>query len=172
MRRLIVSALLCVPAALVAQESTRTVSPGMNRTQVIAALGAPATERTASEYTYLFYRNSCGRACGMNDLVVLRSDSVVDAIFRSPERHYAGTSSSPAPIIRQSGTHRRAKKPARAHRDSTAAAPTTTTSPAPRKKMTAPPPNDTRPSIPLDKPALKPAPTPAATPAPTKKPTP
>jgi hypothetical protein len=172
MRRLIALALLCAPAALAAQERAHTVSPGMTRTQVIAALGAPATERAASEYTYLFYRNSCGRACGMNDLVILRSDSVVDAIFRSPERHYAGTSSSPAPIIRQSAASRRTrKKPARAHRDTTAAARSTTPSPAP-KKMTAPPPNDTRPSIPLDKPALKPAPAPAATPAPTKKPTP
>ena len=34
----------------------------------------------------------------MNDLVILKNDSVVDAIFRSPARHYTGTSSSPAPV--------------------------------------------------------------------------
>ena len=39
--------------------------------------------------------NACGRSCGMNDLVILRRDSVVDAIFRSPNRHYTGQSSSP-----------------------------------------------------------------------------
>ena len=31
----------------------------------------------------------------MNDLVVLDNDKVVDAIFRDPNRHYTGKSSSP-----------------------------------------------------------------------------
>jgi hypothetical protein len=93
MRHLIVFALLATPALLSAQ--TATVSPGMSHAQVVAALGEPATSRTANEYTYLFYQNSCGNECGMNDLVTLLRDSVVDAIFRSPSRHYTGTSSSP-----------------------------------------------------------------------------
>lgn len=93
---LLAFALIAAPAAA----QTATVSPGMSRKQVVAALGEPATTRTASEYTYLFYRNECGKACGMNDLVVLHGDSVVDAIFRSPSRHYTGTSSSPAPLSR------------------------------------------------------------------------
>jgi hypothetical protein len=93
MRHLIVFALLASPALLSAQ--TGTVSPGMSHAQVVAALGEPVTSRTKDEYTYLFYQNACGRECGMNDLVTLLRDSVVDAIFRSPDRHYTGTSSSP-----------------------------------------------------------------------------
>ena len=96
MRHPIVFALLAVPALLSAQSTAATVSPGMTRAQVVAALGEPATARTANEHTYLFYQNSCGRHCGMNDLVILQGDSVVDAIFRSPNRHYTGTSSSPS----------------------------------------------------------------------------
>ena len=95
MRHPIVFALLAVPALLSAQSTSASVSPGMTRAQVVAALGEPATARTANEHTYLFYQNSCGRHCGMNDLVILQGDSVVDAIFRSPNRHYTGTSSSP-----------------------------------------------------------------------------
>ena len=78
--------------------ASHTIAPGMSRAKVIALLGEPATVRSAAEFTYLFYKNSCGRRCGMNDLVILRADSVVDAIFRSPSRHYSGASSSPAPI--------------------------------------------------------------------------
>src|SRR2546423_7446734 len=95
MRHLIAFTLFCVPAACLSQQTDGTISPGMSRTQVEAALGTPATVRAASEFTYLFYSNACGRECGTNDLVILRRDSVVDAIFRSPGRHYTGTSSSP-----------------------------------------------------------------------------
>jgi len=98
MRRLIVLALLAFPAAAGAQAGT--IAPGMTRAQVVSSLGEPATSRVANEFTYLFYRNDCGKACGMNDLVVLRSDSVIDAIFRSPSRRYTGKSSSPAPLTR------------------------------------------------------------------------
>ncbi len=97
MRLFIVLSLLA-HATVVSAQGARTVSPGMSRAKVVAALGAPTTERTVSEFRYLFYQNSCGRACGMNDLVILKNDSVVDAIFRSPARHYTGTSSSPAPV--------------------------------------------------------------------------
>jgi hypothetical protein len=42
--------------------------------------------------------NAWGKKCGMNDLVILHADSVTDAIFRSPDRHYTGKSSSPEAI--------------------------------------------------------------------------
>jgi hypothetical protein len=88
MRRLVFSLLgLVVPSLLGAQGARGTVSPGMSRARVVAALGRPATERTVGEFAYLFYVNECAARCGMNDLVVLRHDSVVDAIFRSPSRH-------------------------------------------------------------------------------------
>ena len=138
MRARLIAVLLAAPVALAAQ-ATGTISPNMNQKQVVAALGAPATVRTVGDHTYLFYVNHCGRACGMNDLVVLRSDSVVDAIFRSPSRHYTGKSSSPAPL---SGTtaRRRASEPA---------------------PLSPPPASDTRPSIPVTKQPVQPAPTPS-----------
>jgi outer membrane protein assembly factor BamE (lipoprotein component of BamABCDE complex) len=186
MRRLFQLALLCLPLSLVAQESERVVSPGMTRAQVIAALGQPSTARTAAEFSYLFYPNSCGRACGMNDLVILHGDSVVDAIFRSPNRHYTGTSSSPTPVLRAQPSARRtsSKKPMTIHKDSAhaaakpaakaaaakAAAPTSpAASSAPAKQMKPPATaNDARPSIPVNPATIHPAPAPA--PAPTKKP--
>lgn len=72
-----------------------TIDPGMTRAQVVARLGKPATVRTYQGTTYLLYPNKCGKACGMQDLVILDHDVVVDAVFRSPDRHYTGTSSSP-----------------------------------------------------------------------------
>jgi hypothetical protein len=72
-----------------------TIDPGMTRAQVIERLGKPATVRTYQGSTYLLYSNNCGKACGMQDLVILDHDAVVDAVFRSPNRHFTGTSSSP-----------------------------------------------------------------------------
>jgi hypothetical protein len=72
-----------------------TIDPGMSRAQVIERLGKPATVRNYQGSTYLMYSNSCGKACGMQDIVILDHDVVVDAVFRSPNRHYTGTSSSP-----------------------------------------------------------------------------
>jgi hypothetical protein len=151
MRHLIAAALLSIPAACLSQEGPRTVSPGMTRAQVVAALGQPAIQRTARDDTYMFYPNSCGRACGMNDLVVLQGDSVVDAIFRSPERHYTGTSSSPAPVPPKAAESARPSVPAAGQMRPPAR------------------PTDATPSIPTHPPTMKPAPT---VPAPTKKPTP
>ena len=96
--RLLITLFLLAHASVSSAQGAATISPGMSRAKVVAALGAPTTERTVSEFRYLFYQNSCGKACGMNDLVILKNDSVVDAIFRSPSRHYTGTSSSPAPV--------------------------------------------------------------------------
>src|SRR3954454_13341802 len=83
MRLPLLLALLCAPAACLSQDQAHTIAPGMSESQVVQALGKPATRRAVGERTYLFYVNSCGRRCGMNDLVVLARDSVVDAIFRS-----------------------------------------------------------------------------------------
>ena len=75
-----------------------TIDPGMSRAQVVAKLGEPMSTRSYEGHTYLLYKNGCERSCGMSDLVVLDSDKVVDAIFRSRARKYSGTSSSPRMI--------------------------------------------------------------------------
>jgi hypothetical protein len=138
---------LIVPAVLGAQSRTNSVSPGMSRAKVVAALGAPSTERTVGEYKYLFYANACGKRCGMNDLVILRNDSVVDAIFRSSTRRYTGTSSSPMAISeKDAAEHGGARKSAGGSKSG----PT---------RMTPPlKPNDATPSIPTHPPTIAPAP--------------
>ena len=83
-----------------------TIDPGMTRAQVIERLGKPATIRNYQGSTYLLYSNKCGKACGMQDLVILDHDVVVDAVFRSPNRHYTGTSSSPEATKANSRTQR------------------------------------------------------------------
>jgi outer membrane protein assembly factor BamE (lipoprotein component of BamABCDE complex) len=138
---------IILPAALGAQSRTNSVSPGMSRARVVAALGAPSTERTVGEFNYLFYVNSCGKRCGMNDLVILRRDSVIDAIFRSTTRHYAGTSSSPMAISEKDAAQRGAAK------ESPAGSKSGTTRMTPPLK-----PNDAKPSIPSKPPTLAPAP--------------
>ena len=142
MRLFIVLSLLAHATVLSAQ-GAGTVSPGMSRAKVVAALGAPTTERTVSEFRYLFYQNSCGRACGMNDLVILKNDSVVDAIFRSPARHYTGTSSSPAPVSAKDAA------------DRASSAGSSKSSGTIRMKPPAEA-NDARPSIPKNPPTIAP----------------
>ena len=71
------------------------IDPGMTRAEVVERLGKPATERASGGFTYLFFINGCERTCGMNDLVTLKGDSVIDAIFRAPQRTYSGRSTSP-----------------------------------------------------------------------------
>src|SRR6476620_1966696 len=148
MRKLLVLALLCAPAACLSQAKEKTISPGMSEAQVTQALGNPATRRAVGERTYLFYANACGRSCGINDLVILSRDSVVDAIFRSPDRHYTGSSSSPESV-----------SPKRASTAKPAATPMKMKPPAK--------PSDATPSIPKARPAIEPAP---ASPAPASKP--
>ena len=151
MRRSLTFALTLLAAPLAAQQTAHTVAPGMTKAQVVSALGRPATSRSVSDYTYMFYTNACGRTCGMNDLVVLHGDSVMDAIFRSPSRHYSGTSSSPAPV-----------PPAVAARKKSSSAGEPMKLPAAKPKptqMKPGPANDTRPSIPVSPPVIKPAPT-------------
>ncbi|MEP6992099.1 MAG: outer membrane protein assembly factor BamE [bacterium] len=152
MRHSLVMALVFCSSPLLAQSASRTVAPGMRRAQVVAALGEPGIARTVGEDTYLFYTNSCGRRCGMHDLVVLHRDSVVDAIFRSPNRHYTGRSSSPTAVSPNAAAHARADaagEPMKVKKDSVSR-PT---------RMRPGPPNDTRPSIPVNPPIVKPAPT-------------
>ena len=144
MTRTLATALLLLAAPLAAQPAAHSISPGMTRAQVVASLGEPLTSRQMNEFTYVFYRNECTRACGMNDIVVLRSDSVVDAVFRSPTRHYTGKSSSPEPI-----SARAARSAAATEKPAVLTAP-------PRMKPGAA--NDIRPSIPENALIVRPAP--------------
>ena len=147
MRLLLTLSLLLGSTTALSAQSAGTISPGMSRARVVAALGAPSTERTVADFRYLFYQNSCGKACGMNDLVILRNDSVVDAIFRSPSRHYSGSSSSPAPISAKDAADRAPSAGAAKSSGGTI-----------RMKPPAQA-NDARPSIPKNPPTVGPAPT-------------
>ena len=138
MRHLLVFALLCAPAACLSQEKEKTISPGMSEAQVMQSLGKPVTVRRNGDRTFLFYANTCGKNCGMNDLVILTRDSVTDAIFRSADRHYTGTSSSPASV-----SAKEAAKPG--------------TSSAPIRMKPPEKPNDATPSIPASSPQIPPA---------------
>ena len=86
-------------------QTPATIDPGMTQEQVVAHLGQPLSSRSYDGYTYLFYRNGCEKTCGMQDLVVLDSGKVVDAVFRSSKRHYSGTSSSPRMISAAEARH-------------------------------------------------------------------
>ena len=85
-------------STLGAQKAVATVDPGMSRDEVVKALGEPLSSKSYDGHTYMLYRNGCEKKCGMNDLVVLDSGKVVDAVFRSSNRKYSGTSSSPKMI--------------------------------------------------------------------------
>ena len=98
-------AVLFLSASTLGAQKVRTVDPGMSREQVVAALGAPLSSKSYDGYTYLLYRNGCEKKCGMNDLVVLDSGRVVDAVFRSANRKYSGTSSSPSMISAADAKH-------------------------------------------------------------------
>lgn len=99
-----------VAASQVVGQGPPTIDPGMTRAQVVAKLGEPMSTRTYEGHTYLLYKNGCERSCGMSDLVVLDSDKVVDAVFRSNARHYSGTSSSPR-MISMADLHQTEGKP-------------------------------------------------------------
>jgi hypothetical protein len=144
MRHVLVLALLCAPAACLSQERDKSIAPGMSEAQVVQTLGKPATVRRNGDRTFLFCANSCGKNCGMNDLVILTRDSVTDAIFRSPNRRYTGTSSSPAAV-----SAREAAKPG--------------TSSAPIRMKPPEKASDATPSIPVAPPQLPP--TPSSTPS-------
>jgi hypothetical protein len=94
----VVIALLCAVAASATAQSPRSIDPGMSQAQVIERLGEPDLSRASGDFTYLFYRNGCVRACGMDDVVILEKNAVVDAMFRAADRTYTGKSSSPRAI--------------------------------------------------------------------------
>jgi hypothetical protein len=91
-------ALLCAFAAPAAAQAPKSIDPGMTQAQVVERLGQPDATRSSGTFTYLFYRNGCVRQCGIDDVVMLDNDAVVDAVFRAPERAYTGKSSSPHAI--------------------------------------------------------------------------
>jgi hypothetical protein len=91
-------ALLCAIAAPSAAQAPKSIDPGMSEAKVVERLGEPDATRSAGDFKYLFYRNGCIRQCGMDDVVILQKDSVVDAMFRSTDRSYSGKSSSPRAI--------------------------------------------------------------------------
>lgn len=95
---LLASMALAVAAPLRAQDTEQTIDPGMTRDQVVEHLGKPLNERKTGNAWFMFYGNGCERTCGMNDLVILEDGKVVDAIFRSPSRHYSAASSSPTGV--------------------------------------------------------------------------
>ena len=97
-RYVITALVLAVATSAGNAQTPATIDPGMTQAQVIAKLGQPLSVRTFDGSTFLMYRNGCEKTCGMNDIVVLDSGKVVDAVFRSPARHYSGTSSSPRMI--------------------------------------------------------------------------
>jgi hypothetical protein len=81
-----------------AAQAPKSIDPGMSEAKVVEHLGAPDASRIAGDFKYLFYHNNCIKQCGMDDVVILQKDSVVDAMFRSVERTYSGKSSSPRAI--------------------------------------------------------------------------
>ena len=91
-------ALLCAIAAPSVAQAPKSIDPGMSEAKVVERLGAPDATRSAGDFKYLFFRNGCIKQCGMDDVVILQKDSVVDAMFRSAERSYSGKSSSPRAI--------------------------------------------------------------------------
>lgn len=91
-------ALLCAIAAPSAAQAPRSIDPGMSEAKVVERLGPADATRSAGDFKYLFYHNGCIKQCGMDDVVILQKDSVVDAMFRSADRSYTGKSSSPRAI--------------------------------------------------------------------------
>src|SRR5437016_2486057 len=98
-RRLVTTLLLlALSRAAGAQAAVATIDSAMTQQQVIERLGTPISVRTFGTSTFLLYKNGCEKTCGMNDVVILEADKVIDAIFRSPARRYTGKSSSPKMI--------------------------------------------------------------------------
>ena len=98
LRPVLALALLCAVTAPSAAQAPRSIDPGMSQAKVVERLGEPDATRSAGDFKYLFYHNGCIKQCGMDDVVILQRDSVVDAMFRSADRSYTGKSSSPRAI--------------------------------------------------------------------------
>lgn len=93
---------LLVAAPATAQNGPILIEPGMSQEQVVVRLGHPVVERHEGAHTYLTFDNDCGKACGGDDLVILDNDAVVDAVFHTGQRRYAGTS-APTTLTAGSG---------------------------------------------------------------------
>ncbi len=74
---------------------TGTIRPGMTADEVTGVWGTPVADRTVGNWTFLYFRNGCERACGTFDIVMLEGGQVVDAVVRGVGHTYAGVSSSP-----------------------------------------------------------------------------
>jgi hypothetical protein len=90
--------LLCTAASAAAAQAPKSIDPGMSESKVVERLGQPDASRASGDFKYLFYHNSCIKQCGMDDVVILQKDSVIDAMFRAADRTYSGKSSSPRSI--------------------------------------------------------------------------
>jgi outer membrane protein assembly factor BamE (lipoprotein component of BamABCDE complex) len=88
-----------------------SIDPGMTRDQVVAKLGKPASEHSSGTKTYLYYANGREKSVGMSDMVAIEDGKVVDAVFRSGNRKYTGTSSSPRPISAEAAIVKGGGKP-------------------------------------------------------------
>lgn len=108
MRRLVFTLIVLGVVAALPAHAQASIDPGMSRAEVIERLGKPVGESSTGQYRYLFYQNGCEVKCGMQDLVILQDDMVVDAIFRSSKRTFTGMSSSPNGITPEAGGNRRA----------------------------------------------------------------
>lgn len=106
-----------------ASAQTVAIDPGMTREEVEALLGKPVGVRSSGTHVYLFYRNGCEVRCGMQDLVILENDAVVDAIFRAPNRTFSGASSSPTGVKAEATVGDRAAGAAGARRGGIIVAP-------------------------------------------------
>jgi hypothetical protein len=110
MRRIafVASLLVAVASSANAQAS---IDPGMTKDQVIAKLGKPASEHSSGTKTFLYYANGQEKTVGMSDMVAIEDGKVVDAVFRSSNRKYTGTSSSPKPISAEAAIVKGGGKP-------------------------------------------------------------
>ncbi len=86
---------LGLAAQSLAAQEVKSIKPGMTADEVKAAWGDPLTTRTRGEYSYMYFKNDCMPRCGTWDLVILEKGQVVDAVVRSKNHGYEGTSSSP-----------------------------------------------------------------------------
>jgi hypothetical protein len=68
----------------------------MTEAEVRQQWGEPLTVRKAGIMSYMYYRSSCLKACGTNDVVFLENGQVIDAVVRDKGRKYDGIASSPA----------------------------------------------------------------------------
>lgn len=118
---------LLFPAAglamlLSSASAAQTVRAGMTESQVRSALGAPAATRRAPDgWSYLFYLNGCAVRCGSDDVVFLREDRVVTAVFRTARRRFAGP--APAAVLEGGPAESARSAPSGAARPSTGGRP-------------------------------------------------